>query len=455
MSNVKVIVGVVALAAVAAVGGTYMAGSRAENVFREKLPGWIKPSSGVTVETVNYSRGFLSSTAQTKWSVNAGEELPAFDFTMNHVIKHGPLSAGGSVANVHSELQTPAEIAEIAKTAFGDRALLVVDSDIGWGGTQTHRIGSPEYRGEVPEIGTVFWGGVSGDITISGDGSRVQTNIGFPGLAANDGNEQKIELGAMTLTGDQVRLAPHSFWTGSSNFDVAKIEVKIEDNPAVLLEQVSLGVDLALKEPVVDFVFKLGLSKADIGGEKFENFISSLVYENIDAVAIDNIVRIAEDAASVTDFNEKLDGALLEQAPAFLGRKPVFALRDVAVTFPEGGAKLDLRVAYTGSGDVGSFNPMTDLDGQFNLSLPRAFLVRVIGELQRDSVSGYAGDADAGDIDGIVETQVEQQLAVLAASGLAVENEGKLSTAISYKNGGFEVNGKPFDSSAFKNMLPF
>jgi uncharacterized protein YdgA (DUF945 family) len=470
MSSGKIVAGVVVVAALAAAGSTYVAGGKAEDAFRVNLVGAVKPASGISVELVDYERGFLGSTAKTRWTIHhpdSGRDALA-TLTLNHDIKHGPLSAGASIARIHSELQAPEAATAELKTVFGDKPVLAADSDIGWSGSQHHHVTSPNFEGKLPQRNgeelNLFWGGIEGDITVNGGADRVQTNISLPGFRANgtdaDG-DNSIEVGAISITGDQSKTAGHFFWTGTSNLSLAKLEVKIADKPPVSLEQMSANWGITSRDEVLDIVVKLALGKAEIAERKIDGATATLVYENIDIGALDNFARFIDSTTSREEFEEQGGKVFLEQLPALLGRKPAFALRDVGVKFPDGSASLNLRIGYTGSGKIEEFSPVSDIAGEVNVSFPRTLATRLLGEQVRASVVEDFEEEDedvensAAEIDEAVKDQVDTQLAVLTGTGLFEEKEGVFSTAVSYKEGGFEVNGKPFDISAFRNLLPF
>jgi uncharacterized protein YdgA (DUF945 family) len=471
MSSVKIVAGVVVVAAVAvAAGSTYVAGSKAESVFRTELVGAIKPASGISVEVLDYNRSFLSATAKTKWTIRHPDgEGPLFDFTFNHDIKHGLLGAGASAVRVHSELQTPEVFAEDLKSVFGDKSVLTVDSNIGWGGGQSHHVSSPEYRGKVPESAPkfdLFWGGIEGDITVDGGGKRARLDITLPGLSSEDPDEgNKVVVGAIKITSDSSKSAQHFFWTGSANLSVASIQASIDDKPPFSLEQFSVSSEVVPKDETLDLVLKFGAGKIEAAGQKIDGAKATLAYENIDIGAFDAFAQVLDGAASAEELEAKFVPLILEQAPVLLGRKPAVALRDVGVTFPEGSFKFDLRVAYVGGGQVEAFNPGTDLAGELNLSFPRALVTRLLGAQVRAAVGGRGSDDEDEDeddeedgeenIDEVVNDQVDQQLAMLTGTGLFEEKEGVFSSAVIYKEGGFTVNGKAFDPSLFSKLLPF
>ncbi|GHT87907.1 hypothetical protein FACS1894154_02900 [Betaproteobacteria bacterium] len=473
MSSGKIVAGVVVVAALAAAGSTYVASGKVEDAFRVSLVEAVKPASGISVEVLDYERGFLNSTAKTRWTINhpdSGRD-PLTDITLNHDIKHGPLSAGASIAKIHTELQTPEAIATELKSFFGDKPVLTVDSDIGWSGSQQHHISSSSFEGKLPQrkgddVLNLSWGGIEGDITVNGAADRVQTNIRLPGFKASGtegGDGNKVEIGAISITGDQSKVAGHYFWTGTSNLSIANFEFEsgLADGRSARVEQISANWGITLKEKALDIVFKLALGKAEIAESKIDGATATLVYENLDIDALDNIARFLESTTSGEELDSKLGAIFLEQLPALLERKPAFVLRDVEVKYPDGSASLNLRVGYVGNGKIDGFNPSTDIAGEVNISFPRVLATRLLGEQVRKSVLEDFDEEDediedrAAEIDEVVKDRVDQQLAMLTGTNLFEEKEGVLSSAVSYKEGGFEVNGKPFDISAFRSLLPF
>lgn len=86
----KLGIGIAAAVAVLVAGGAatgYMVGNNIEQGFATAAKEWSKPP--LLVQVQDYQKGIFSSTAQTLWTVDTGEEK--LQFTAQHAISHGPL----------------------------------------------------------------------------------------------------------------------------------------------------------------------------------------------------------------------------------------------------------------------------------------------------------------------------------------------------------------------------
>ncbi|MDR2689655.1 MAG: YdgA family protein [Azoarcus sp.] len=438
--SVKVIASVVIVAAVAAVGGSYVTGSQVEEGFREKLTETFKPASGITVQVVEYDRGIFGATARTQWSLSPAGKSSEVSFTVNHKITHGPLPAVSAFARIRSEPELPNEVASFVKSKFGDTPLLVIDSTLGWSGKVSHHFAVPKYEGDEPGLGKVSWKGVEGDIALSDHGNRIQARIDVPGLSISEKNNN-IQIDNIVLEGEQSRTQQYrSIWVGSSAMEINKVAINLNDAPPFGLDTLKVTSNAVLKGEVFDASVGLSAARLQVLGETVEQTGLTYGLENMDAAAFDKLMHAIEELQPNLDEQTVLP-LLLEQVPALLERKPAFVLRDIRAKFAEGEAKGDLRIAYVGAGKVDEFNPTTDLVGELHFSLPHALITRLAAEKLQQEVVEEEEDDDGDEVINF-EEQIEQQIAVLVDIGLLEKNNGTLSISASFKDGTFGLNGK-------------
>ncbi|MDR2689654.1 MAG: YdgA family protein [Azoarcus sp.] len=458
--SVKVIAGVVVVVAVAAVGGSYVTGSQIEKGFREKLTETFKPV-GITVQVVEYDRGIFGATARTQWSLSARNKSPEVSFTVNHEITHGPLPAVSAFARIRSEPELPNEVASVVKSKFGDTPLLVVDSTLGWSGKVSHHFSLPKYEGDEPNLGKVSWGGVEGNIDLSDHGNRFQVRIGMPGLSIN--GKVDLQIDNFVLESEQSRTRQYrSLWVGNSSMGVDKVVFNTGGAPFLSLDNLKLASDAVPKGELVDVSVGLNAAKLQVLGKTVEQIGLTHGLENMDAAAVDKLIRVIEELQP--DLNANLDEqtlqlkqaqikqVLLEQIPALLKRKPAVVLR-VQAKFAEGEAKGDLRVAYVGAGELEKLNPMTDLASELHFSLPHALITHLIAERQRPKVFEDEDDYDDDESEDEDIDVVERYITALVDVGLIEDNNGTLSIAASFKDGTLGLNGKTLTMEEAMQLL--
>jgi uncharacterized protein YdgA (DUF945 family) len=338
------------------------------------------------------------------------------------------------------------------KSKFGDTPLLVVDSTLGWSGKVSHHVSVPKYEANEPGLGKMTWKGIEGDIDLTDHGNRIQARVDLPGFSINE-EKNNIQIDNIVLKGEQSRTQQYrSIWVGSSVMDINKIAVNIDNSPPFALDNLKLASDAVLKGEIFDVSVSLSAAKLQMQGETVEQIGLTYGVENLDAATFDKLIRVLETLSPNSD-EQAILSSLLEQAPALLERKPAFVLRDVKAKFAEGDAKGNLRVAYVGAGKVEEFNPLTDLAGELNFSLPRAFAARLLTEKLRNSVEEVEDEDEDEDDEGKDDVDPDALITALVDIGLIEDNKGTLSIAASFKDGAFGLNGKTLTVAEAMELL--
>ena len=459
MGKAAVVAGVIGVAAVAVVGGSYVVGGHIESGFKDNVA--AMNSGGLEVRIIDYRRGLFGAEAQTMWTLADGEE--SIDFSVNHHIDHGPLPAG-KAAQVSSVLVLPRDYADTVGAALQGRAPLEVQTLVGWSGELLHRISSPDYEGKVGDDLDLAWGGIRGELTVSADGLRAQGSIEAPALDVRDPDGSALVMERMVLTLDSVRPQPYRFWTGPSSITLDRAAFSVGGEAMFEVNALRIGSMASLDGDVVNLSVDFGAAKAVGGGETIEDLSLALALERIDAGALDAIARIAEEVGNAPGGQEaqqaRLMEGLLEQLPVLLSRSPSIEVKKVGARLAEGAAEFGARVAYTSQGEAGGINPARDLAGNLHLSLPRALLLRLVDMQERQTILDYVEEmeieAEEQEIEDAVRAAVTERIAGMTGDGLLQEKDGVLTTAMSYKDGGFKVNGRALQPGELRALgLPF
>lgn len=458
MGKAAVVAGVIGVA-VAVVGGSYVVGGHVESGFKDNVA--AMNSGGLEVRIIDYRRGLFGAEAQTMWTLADGEE--SIDFSVNHHIDHGPLPAG-KAAQVRSVLILPRDYADTVGTALQGRAPLEVQTLVEWSGELLHRISSPDYKGKVGDGLDLAWGGIRGELTVSADGLRAQGSIEAPALDVRDPDGSALVMERMVLTLDSVRPQPYRFWTGPSSITLDRAAFSVGGEAMFEVNALRIGSMATLDGDVVNLSVDFGAAKAAGGGETIEDLTFALALERIDAGALDAIARIAEEAGNGAGGQEaqqaRLMGGLMEQLPVLLSRSPSIEVKKVGARLAEGAAEFGARLTYTSQGEAGGIDPARDLAGNLRLSLPRALLLRLVDMQERQTILDYVAEmeieAEEQEIEDAVRAAVSERIAGMTGDGLLQEKDGVLTTAMSYKDGGFEVNGRALQPGELRALgLPF
>ena len=410
IGKMEKIVSAIAIVAVVSIGSSYWVGSQVEQKFRESVD-WAS-KHGIPVSMVDYQRGVFGATARTDAIFPVPfKENASVTVTIIHTVEHGPLSVLTAAARIHSEVQPTEDNIEQFREIFESDMFPVLDTVIGWSGGQSLHITSPKFEATIKDIKGIE---LESDTTPVEEGKRV-----FSSTAS-------IMLGTLYLQG-------------------------ISDNGAnygVEFENIRVAVASSMKGGV------LGTGELKIDADRvvaereaketIDNLSLTFLIENLDVEAID------------TGFQAMQDGSEgLEQATIqLLQHRPVFAIKDARVRWPEGMATGNFRIAYVGNPNS---NPsLTDWSCDLKMALPRALVVRHLSAQTGKEISDELEGGEENEIDIGKETkeQVDKQITAMLNKGIFVEEGGTLSVDARLRDGKLSLNGKAQPFEFLLELLP-
>jgi uncharacterized protein YdgA (DUF945 family) len=266
----KVVMGVAALAAVAAggVGVSAYSGGQFETEFKATTEKFLKAVPRAKRVSEIYTKGLMNSTHELTLDFNGCDDVVApesaaavvagadakeaaakaepFTFILRNHIHHGPVPGGKSVglASIDTEIIFPAKVtAELAKV-FGDKPALKAHTVFGFGGGYTTEISSPAIKYSKKSSGDgkpgssteadFDWQGLT--MTVRGNDRKAGVvaagsyEINIPGLMVDfkGNNPNTVKLGRVQMRGDMsanADLASSMSRTGTSSASVASVEV--------------------------------------------------------------------------------------------------------------------------------------------------------------------------------------------------------------------------------------
>ncbi|MCL2310711.1 MAG: YdgA family protein [Proteobacteria bacterium] len=453
MSATKKMIGaVIVLAAVALVGGSYWTGKNTEKMFRDGMENAAKYGGKLT----DYQRGLFSATARTEWTLSSPSGKPLTTVFFNHTIRHGPLSSLTAAARIHSELVLPEEATTQLRESFGSdpfggKAPLTVESTIGWGGGNQTSFTSPKFDATDKAQTQVSWGGLNGEVTTDTGHSKIKVNAVADGLSAVSPDENRFQIGRFAFQSDMVRAEGYdSIYTGMSRFVLDKFLLRAPDHDGVVnsaaLENLRCEGNMGVKDGALNMKVRFDADSGAVESNAqpkitVEKPGVTLLYENLDAKVFDALIKATQKPEGE---REKALLVLQDQTGALLRRKPAVAIEDFSARWAEGVTTGNLRIAYTGDGNIVR-SSLSDLAVDLQFSSPRVLLLRFLGAMNVAAEESAGTNEDA--------RKNTETLNAMVGSGFLVEKEGVLSIDAHFKNGDLNLNGKEIPPESLLGLL--
>ena len=470
------LIGVTAVALIVFCGSSYWSGDWVEQGF---MDGVAKANAyGFTVNVTEYVRSIFGATARTEMIFPASDGGDPVAISFTHDIRHGWLPGLTAAAHIRSEAILPGDVVTRINETFGGdpfegRALFAVDSEIGWGGGQHHRLVSPGFEAARKDGTKVTWSGLDGEIFVNAAQSKTGPEVVINGMSLSRGEESKFQSGQITFKGDAAK--PDTY-----ELVLDRIELRSKDEIGVLrgvdLEKLRAVGSMNIDDGVLNAEVMLSVPGVLVKGEldeKIENPKGTFVYENVDVAALVRGVlmyTLSQDDDEEQD-KDKNDVAREVEPPRdrlalvqegeeelvvapLVRREPVLTIKDASGQWPEGEVSGSFRLGYTGKN--GDDEIMADLQ----LDLPRDLVVRVVKMDETTKASAGADDAEddeGSEADNKVEIEkvTGQRIVSMVKDGLLIEKEGGFSVKASFRNNEQSFNGKPvpFEKS-MRELLP-
>jgi uncharacterized protein YdgA (DUF945 family) len=239
MSKIAIgLVGGVALAAAAVVGGAAWSGQVAQQRLEADMTAWLA-TLPVKVTQSTYEKTLFSAT-QTVVLVPGCEEsdtdeAQAKSITLRQHIQHGPLPGFTRVGwtVVDSELLMPAPLRDLLQNPSEDQALVSAHTEIGLFGGFRARITTPtlEFKEDPAHPGKAVVQGVElqlrGSSLSSGTLSYDLVWPGLVGSGSTDTGDTRVQVGRLTVHGDGLYDAHDllRLTVGKTTSDLALVEV--------------------------------------------------------------------------------------------------------------------------------------------------------------------------------------------------------------------------------------
>jgi uncharacterized protein YdgA (DUF945 family) len=393
------------------------------------LPGM---GSGAVWSVDSYQRGYLSSTATSRLTINTADEHLVIHFKQD--ISQVP-SWDGRYASIRSVWVPDANVKPEVEKLFNGKEPVVFT-------TALNIMGGSHTQGDIAPVNVAGLDFSGGKVTI--DTARnghfaygmVIDNFSAVDPESSTGSDIPVVLKGINLTAKGQMAASGIAWDGQAELKVASLSKGQEGSIQ------GLGITMSSKRTGDDFAVSTGF---DVAKADFPNMptatrdMTNLAYHfrlsRLDAPAIEKIYMQIQQAQKqgMTDqkqLTQAMTLTLMSEMTALLNRGPQFELKPARMTLPSGDVVLNFSVALPpGHASEVMSNPMSLLDlldMQGDFSVPQATLMTALNE------SGQAAD--------------DTQLNALVQQGYISRDNGLLKTKFAFKSGHLTINDKPSDN---------
>lgn len=441
-------------------------GMQTEHALRAEVSSLSRsPQFPFAVSLLRYDRGWLSSSAVTRFTLKADAD---YAVEVHHDIAQLPDPREGWV-RVHSVPEWSGPIKEMLSYYFGNQPALSVDTVVGFDGSRTARLQSPAFSKAVNETSgaKLNWGGLQGMISLSRD-QRMAFNLVAPqfGIEAGD-----VQSGMKDLSMD-ANWNVHGTtadWQGETKLAVGEFrfagpqqEVALQDFSGAVYQRAK-GDNV-----LIGYVLRLGAGSSHRPGEaedSFSNAVLDLEFDQIDKRALAKYLDAlgsAENTGMTADTQNRMSAQLaLELAMQLLRGSPVIRLRQLGVETPAGGLSAQATVAFDGTG-LGTIQLtpelMSRLKAKGNLEISGALLRT---QLQRKAraqaelaLAQQGAQNTEANLKTLSEKLTEEQLKSLTDSGVLHASGGSFTVEAELTGGQVLVNGQPASELFGRMFMP-
>jgi uncharacterized protein YdgA (DUF945 family) len=477
MKKLIILVVVVLLCIAGWAGATYFNSTRIEEQYQSLTEKYSRMGT-MTLASMNYQRGFLSSTAETlvevripKIPVEEGKApgVETVQLVFEHTIYNGPLMFGAgrvvpALAFIDTRLVIPSEGSGELKKLLSEIPELkdsFAHTTIGFDGKAKVNMEVPPFD-KQDEDKSVTWGG----LTVKTDYAPIPgTLVGTVFFGSVDA---RFEDGSMNWQGakydfDLVQVLPMLF-VGPSQAVIGdmKIEVISKDDGEknfVTMNELKMISTSNYDGRLVHSSNTMLCDGVTIDGETYGPLEFDLELKNLNGQALSDFQQKSMSAYNEVDqFNQ--DEILAQLMPLYadlavqlLTDSPELNIKKLYVNTPMGEAHGTLRLKYDNPQngtpiDLASlflylqyFDASTDLivDQLLVKNFMKSYTRQ---QIQAASANGRQPEMSELEIDALINQQIEAQLGMFEARGFIARENKTIKTEITFSGGQLSVNGK-------------
>lgn len=517
----KALLGGVVVLVIGYGGTTYYFGGEAEKQFKtsiqmvdtalqkqmQDVPG---PKFKFLVQ--NYDKGFFSSTASLKVSVDISQmpqlrkvAMKEFSYQLPLKIENGPFIASiakPGLAYATSTLQVPDNIAQMAKTQLSpDSKLpelnmsLLINFD-----------NSARFDGSVPAFtlapnkfpGKFSWKGMDIYYDVSKDMDRINGETTLNGFELDspfaNGSVSKI-----SMVYDMKASEYGGLWTGTGQLTVPAIDISMRGKKFFDLDDLKFDSSANISQGLLALNMSSSMKKATIKNKTYGPLSAKFYAKNIDAQVFSEVQHLLQQVNQSRYLSRKQRNALMDKldtkVPALVSKGMEVGLSQFNLQLPQGLIKASFSANVPSSSKVASIMDLANVvvaKGQ--LQMPKSLLENILvtqakrkirhqqmmQQLQGSQATNQEppqDGADVGDgnstssnndagsqqqtaqppkmlsqveIQSLAKEKVDKQLQKLIDNQMISEQADSYMVNLSYDKGHMMVNGKPMTPDMFQ-----
>lgn len=457
------VVGLVAAAAAAYIGGSYYVGGRVQQELRAQADRVTTQLPFVRITEQGYDKGLFSATRtvtmkfgceRSQEAAAAGMPPKSFELTVREHIQHGPLIGGSSwgAASIQSELVLPPEAEQVVAQMFGNQKPLTVTTTVGFDRQYTSRLESPRARLEAPGGQQFVWQGVQATFSGDSDGESVRYEINMPGFEVSDKNQgARMTLSELRWKGEGRRVGD-SLWVMAG-----------KDEGQIGLMEMSMRLPLTATGEVRPFLFALTdlkfaaeatvdqnlltsqatvLGTGSFDGTKLDKLEMAASLKRLHVPSYQNLMSNLMKQSFSCGEDEDVDpqamlAAMQADLMKLLPHDPEYALDKLAVEY--GGKRGELSYAFGVKGvtEADAQLPpmallMTKGQARADVKLPIVWIEQLLNQAPIRA-TGTAPEPE------MLNAMIDQ----FADQGYVVRDAEHVAASVRFAGGTLELNGKP------------
>lgn len=411
--------------------GPLVVGMQAEEVLHTRFEEAVVASPGLEIESESYSRGWFSSSAQARLSLNHPEaqallqklmgddSAGPFALIVDSRIHHGPLtlSPGHGVLPAIATAESTITVDVRGEPLFTLPGKIY--TDVGFSGDGTAHYVAPAVHESFPD-GEAKWDGADVKVALSQFGSRLEAN-GTLGAFAVDSAQGELSGGPIEVAVNQ-RRDPAGFWLGASDVGVDSLVIANErDGTRYQLKSLAFKTEARIDAGKLDYLIDFAADDIQAGTLADSSAALRVTLERLDAGALANILRASSGGTNLAANLLVVAGDL----QVLLAGGPELDLSELRLSTPDGdlyaNVNLSLPPASSPSEIILGTALLYRLTGNATVRIPQAMVERA----------------------GATNPQVPQQIQRLVESGFLKPEGPVYLMEAAYQGGLLTLNGAP------------
>ncbi len=383
----------------------YFHGKKTEACYHQGLA-MVEGQYPLNIKNVKYKKGLFRSSAVTRVQIDfpdtpAGDEsadskkIKDISFDIEHEFYHGPFFVSGVAGNrlglsaSVSHIRFQGEVKKIIDELFKDREPLTLTSFTGFDReTDVNLEILPfNYRDTVEKM-NVSSEKVEGNAHVSAGGNAVTTEIYWPGMKKDGGEEGDLIISGVSIVSDQTR-KNGMLWMGKNSVTLKALNISNSTNQAMKrfeLGNMEIIAEVYGENDLVNLKTAFSFENMGIDNSTYGPGTLIILLRNLEEETIIKLAGLRKEiqklqAASGPDATQDVSmmyySKTMELLPQFMAKGPMLEIKDLNFKAPAGTLKGDATAVVDASRPELLANPLTMLSAlkvNVNLDVPLEFI---------------------------------------------------------------------------------